>query len=256
MAWQEMVVRLAVAQAHKLHLREHINVGWRAEPLNLEGQPWVGDLLLAPFGGATHGLDPDPRLARGDGQGGAQAWPGFGERLKTVLREAGHNPGPRTLAREFNARTAGAQLSARTARQWLSGMATPAPDELQGLADWFGVAPAWLRWGDGAPDQWPHERRAAAEPATPPPLPEAARERREFEKRGRRTDRLTASLVDQAIEVQRAKGDLSATVFLASRAISEHIILRVLACAAFRRKPRCVNPIAIGAPQRDHSDAQ
>ena len=95
MAWQEMVVRLAVAQAHKLHLREHINVGWRAEPLNLEGQPWVGDLLLAPFGGATHGLDPDPGAARGDGQGGAQAWPGFGERLKTVLREAGHNPGPR-----------------------------------------------------------------------------------------------------------------------------------------------------------------
>jgi hypothetical protein len=254
MAWQEMVVRLAVSQAHKLHLREQINVGWRVEPLHLEGQPWVGDLLLAPFGGATHGLDPDARAARGDGHGGALAWPGFGERLKTALRDAGHNPGPRTLAREFNKRTEGAQLSARTARHWLTGLATPAPDELQALADWFGVEPHWLRCGENASDQRRHERRGAAEPATT--LPEAARERRGFEKRGRRSDRLAASLVDQAIEVQRAKGDLAASVFLASRAISEHIILRVLAGAAFRRKPRCVNSIDIGAPLRDHSDAQ
>jgi hypothetical protein len=244
------VVRLAVSQAHKLHLREHINVGWRVEPLNLEGQPWVGDLLLAPFGGATHGLDPDARVARGDG---ALVWPGFGERLKTALREAGHNPGPRTLAREFNTRTAATQLSARTARHWLSGMATPAPYEVQILADWLGVAPDWLRCGDGGRGQWPNERRAAAEPA---PLPEADRERRAFEDKGRRADRLTASLVDQAIEIQRAKGDLPATVFLASRAISEHIILRVLACAAFRRKPRCANPTAISDTQRDHSDSQ
>ena len=224
-----MVLRLAVSQAHKLHLREQINIGWRAEPLNLEGPAWVGDLRLAPYGGATIGLDPDFRAARSDGLEGAQSWPGFDERLKTALREAGHNPGPRTLAREFNPRSAAAQINARTARQWLSGLAAPSPDELHALASWLGVAADWLRCGDGAPAQ---------------------------EEKSRRSDRLSASLVDQAIELQRANGDLSAAAFLGKRAISDHIILRVLACAAFRRKPRCVDPNAIGAAQRDHSDAQ
>ena len=256
LSWQEMAVRLAVSQAHKLYLRHQISIEWRAEPLNQDGQPWVGDLLLTPYGGATQGLDPDARATRPDGHDSAQPWPGFCDRLKMALREAGCNPGPRTLAREFNARATKAPLSARTARHWLSGMATPAPNELTVLADWLGVAAEWLRLGDAAPAQPSLERRAVSEPAAPSPLPQEARDRRVREKRGRRTDRLSASLVDQAIELQRAKGDEPAAAFLSNHAISEHIILRVLACAAFRRKPRCVNPIVIGAAPRDHSNAE
>jgi hypothetical protein len=254
-SWKDMVVRLAVTQAHKLHLRQHISIGWRTEPLNLDGQPWVGDLLLAPFGGATQGLDPDARAVRPDGQP-AQPWPGFSDRLKKALRDVRCNPGPRTLAREFNQRSATAQLSARTARHWLTGMATPSSNQLQVLASWLGVTADWLRHGDAAPVQLQLERRAVPEPAAPPPLPQEARERREHEKRGRRTDRLSASLVDQAIELQRAKGDHSAAAFLSKHAISHHIILRVLACAAFRRKPRCTNPITISAMTHDHSSAK
>lgn len=59
---------------------------------------------------------------------------------------------------------------------------------------------------------------------------------RRAEPRERRIDHGAADHVEQAVELQRMEGSVSASAFLEARSVSEHIILRVLACAAFRRK--------------------
>lgn len=59
---------------------------------------------------------------------------------------------------------------------------------------------------------------------------------RRAEPRERRIDQGSAEHVEQAVELQRTDGDTMACAFLEARRFSEHIILRVLACAAFRRK--------------------
>ncbi len=54
--------------------------------------------------------------------------------------------------------------------------------------------------------------------------------------RDRRSDTLRAVVVQRGVELQRRNGDVAAHRFMTSQAIAEHIILRVLAGAAFRRK--------------------
>lgn len=54
--------------------------------------------------------------------------------------------------------------------------------------------------------------------------------------RERRIDQDCAEHIERAVELQRIGGDTTACAFLEARSVSEHIILRVLACAAFRRK--------------------
>jgi hypothetical protein len=58
--------------------------------------------------------------------------------------------------------------------------------------------------------------------------PDAARERR--------NDEHVAELIDVAVEMQRADSARLASSFLNWLGVKEHIILRVLACAAFRGK--------------------
>jgi hypothetical protein len=261
-SWKEMVVRLAVAQAHKLHFKDQISVAWQAEPLNLNGQPWLGDLLLAPYGGATHGLDPAVRQSLHGGHDHTQIWPGFSARLKMALHDVGCHAGPRTLCREFNARTTRARLTARVARQWLRGLATPAPEQLAVLAAWLGVGADWLRRGqsDGATHSKPELKQAgggASAGTLETPSKSYGWDRRHAPRRSRRVDRHSASLIDKAVELQRAQGDQSASAFLSKHSISGHIVLRVLACAAFRRKPDCNDPISIAAPpSRAHERQQ
>lgn len=56
-SWAEMVVRLAVAQAHKLYAKHIVPSDDHLVPLAVHIHPWIGDLLPAPYGGATHGVE-------------------------------------------------------------------------------------------------------------------------------------------------------------------------------------------------------
>jgi hypothetical protein len=80
---------------------------------------------------------------------------GFSERLQHALRNADYAPdSPTQLAREFNLRYAGNQVTVDAARQWLVGDAIPAQEKLRALANWLGVSAQWLRFGgDGPPSR-------------------------------------------------------------------------------------------------------
>ena len=51
--WEEMAIRLAVSQAHKLPEKFTTDT-WI--PLEVQAAPWVGDLRSAPYAGATYGV--------------------------------------------------------------------------------------------------------------------------------------------------------------------------------------------------------
>lgn len=249
-SWKEMAVRLAVSQAHKLYLKHRASIMRQAAPLSLEVSPWVGDLLTAPYGGATLGLESTAAQPPIAGDGGILAAPGFGDRLRAALRAAGWHSAPRALAREFNKRTTGAHLTVRAARQWLHGSAVPTPDELKVLAEWLGVAGAWLQFGEGecAPST------GSSDPVGPgPPSPQPVVDRRRLPQRDRRTDQRLARLADHAVALQRTQGDQVAAAFLSDHGVPGHVTLRVLACAAFRRKPGCRHPACARFPEQNFS---
>ncbi len=52
----------------------------------------------------------------------------------------------------------------------------------------------------------------------------------------RRSDRERERLVERAVMLQGTTGPAAAAALLAQAGIAQHIALRVLACAAFRRK--------------------
>jgi hypothetical protein len=73
----------------------------------------------------------------------------FSERLQHALRKADYAPdSPTQLAREFNSRYAGNQVTVDAAREWLVGNAIPTQDKLDALASWLGVSSQWLLFGD------------------------------------------------------------------------------------------------------------
>jgi hypothetical protein len=143
----EILVRLAVSQAHRLYTSEQIGFARQVERLDLHGQPWIGDLLFEPFGGATYGVAAADGTAPEQSRGPVETWPGFCDRLKRSLRRLGCRIGPRSLASQFNQRTRGHRVNVRIARHWLNGLATPAPEELRVLASWLGVSAGWLQSG-------------------------------------------------------------------------------------------------------------
>jgi hypothetical protein len=64
-SWVEFAVRLAVAQTHALHRQRCMASDERTKPLRTDLHPWQGDLLFAPFCGATLGaLTPDREIKR------------------------------------------------------------------------------------------------------------------------------------------------------------------------------------------------
>jgi len=73
----------------------------------------------------------------------------FSRRLHQALSAAGADDrSPTQLAREFNRRHKGSDVSINAAHRWLRGEAIPAQDKIRTLAVWLGVRPEWLRFGE------------------------------------------------------------------------------------------------------------
>lgn len=73
----------------------------------------------------------------------------FSRRLCQALAAANADDrSPTRLAREFNKRHKGADVSVNAAHLWLRGEAIPAQDKIRTLAAWLGVTPEWLRFGE------------------------------------------------------------------------------------------------------------
>ncbi|MDX5434471.1 MAG: transcriptional regulator [Halomonas sp.] len=72
----------------------------------------------------------------------------FAERLAAAMRAAGYEPRPAVLEREFNLRYWGKPVTLQGVRRWLCGETLPQQEKLQVLAEWLGVEPQALRFGD------------------------------------------------------------------------------------------------------------
>ena len=53
------------------------------------------------------------------------------------------------ITREINKLFGEKSITSHAVRKWLSGQAIPIHSRLIRLADWLGVSPAWLRFGEG-----------------------------------------------------------------------------------------------------------
>ena len=74
----------------------------------------------------------------------------FSKRLVQALGKAGMGvPGAVRLAKEFNRRHSGKDVTHQGAQKWLNGESIPTQDKLRTLATWLGVSIAWLRDGEG-----------------------------------------------------------------------------------------------------------
>lgn len=81
----------------------------------------------------------------------------FTARLKQALVRIGDDgSSPTRLVREFNRRYPGAPVTLHASRKWLNGEALPAQDKLRVLAEWLGVTPEWLRFGDSGDERSAH----------------------------------------------------------------------------------------------------
>lgn len=72
---------------------------------------------------------------------------GFSKRLGHRLQHKAMPVSATVLAREFNLRWRGANITVNAVRRWLVGEAIPAKDKLGVLADLLDVSEDWLRWG-------------------------------------------------------------------------------------------------------------
>ena len=72
---------------------------------------------------------------------------GFSRRLGSRLQHKAMPVSASLLAREFNLRWRGANITVNAVRRWLVGEAIPAKDKLGVLADLLDVSEDWLRWG-------------------------------------------------------------------------------------------------------------
>ncbi|MCC5857780.1 MAG: hypothetical protein JJT90_06475 [Ectothiorhodospiraceae bacterium] len=72
----------------------------------------------------------------------------FAERLAAAMRAAGYEPRPAVLEREFNLRYWGKPVTLQGVRRWLRGETLPQQEKLQVLAEWLGVEPQVLRYGE------------------------------------------------------------------------------------------------------------
>jgi transcriptional regulator with XRE-family HTH domain len=79
----------------------------------------------------------------------------FGNRLRLLMREAGHMASPTVLANEFNLLYWGEGITSHAARNWLNGVSLPKPDKLRVLADWLQVRPQYLLFGEEIPGHTP-----------------------------------------------------------------------------------------------------
>jgi len=75
----------------------------------------------------------------------------FAKRLQAALENAGIPVRPAVIEREFNQRYWGKPVTLHAVRYWLRGESIPTHDKLLCLAEWLGVEPAILRYGDEVP---------------------------------------------------------------------------------------------------------
>ena len=72
----------------------------------------------------------------------------FAARLIQAMRDGGYSPKPSVLEREFNQRYWGKPMTLHGVRRWLLGETLPSQDKLVVLAEWLGVPPHLLRFGE------------------------------------------------------------------------------------------------------------
>lgn len=77
----------------------------------------------------------------------------FAKRLSAAMLAAGYPDRPAVLEREFNSRYWGRSVTFQAVSRWLRGQSIPAQDKLQVLAEWLGVEPQALRFGEQAAKQ-------------------------------------------------------------------------------------------------------
>ncbi len=75
----------------------------------------------------------------------------FSQRLLAALERTGVPAKPTVIEREFNQRYWGKPITLHAARLWLRGETMPTHDRLLCLAQWLGVEPAILRYGEEVP---------------------------------------------------------------------------------------------------------
>lgn len=83
----------------------------------------------------------------------------FSQRLLAALERAGVPAKPTIIEREFNQRYWGKPITLHAARLWLRGETMPTHDRLLCLAEWLGVEPAVLRYGDEVPKKVRDKRK-------------------------------------------------------------------------------------------------
>ncbi|MDR0578162.1 MAG: transcriptional regulator [Candidatus Accumulibacter sp.] len=88
----------------------------------------------------------------------------FSERLRRAMEDAGYQPRPVVLEREFNTRYWGAPVTVQGVRRWLKGESIPSQDKLQVLAEWLQTELHVLRYGE-QPKYPPNLRRKRWEAA-------------------------------------------------------------------------------------------
>ena len=82
----------------------------------------------------------------------------FAQRLLAALERAGVPAKPAGVEREFNQRYWGKPITLHGVRLWLRGETFPSHDKVLCPAEWLGVEPSLLRYGDAVPKAI-HERR-------------------------------------------------------------------------------------------------
>ena len=72
----------------------------------------------------------------------------FANRLRDAMKAAGYEPKPAVLERELNTRYWGKPMTLHGVRRWLRGETLPTHEKLLVLAEWLGVPPQQLNFGD------------------------------------------------------------------------------------------------------------
>lgn len=75
----------------------------------------------------------------------------FAQRLHDALARVGVPAKPAVIEREFNLRYWGQPITLHGVRRWLRGESFPTNDKMLCLAEWLGVEPQVLRYGDEVP---------------------------------------------------------------------------------------------------------
>ena len=71
----------------------------------------------------------------------------FARRLTKAMQDAGYEPRPAVLEREFNLHYFGKPMTLHGVRRWLLGETIPTHDKIIALAEWLRIPPEQLSFG-------------------------------------------------------------------------------------------------------------